>query len=186
MSDTEKPVLENPIKIGPIIGLIVFFSLARGCYSSHKSDHAESGHVPLLKQMLVDKSATIAKINPSYKEVTVKIMHVPMKHYEVSYTYWADGAHSGTRTLSEPPTSLEMPIYYAKSDPDVSSFDPEADIKKIQSDASSNSNLYWSIGWATFGVLGLLGWISEIRKYRKAKKAIKDAEETAYQKAVNY
>ncbi len=184
----EKPVLKNPIQFAPTIGIVVLFCLASGCYSSYKDRHKETKYLPLLKEMITDKTVTIAKVDPTYKEVTVKIMRVPIKHYEVNYTYRVNGSmpYSGKRILSAPPSTAEMPLYYAKSDRSYSSFEPEADIRRIEEAASSKSSLYWSIGWLVFAVMSLLGYLSEIRAYLRAKKANRDAEEAAYQQATNY
>ncbi|KAA2242663.1 hypothetical protein F0L74_09025 [Chitinophaga agrisoli] len=164
------------------------FSLASGCYSSYKDGRAETRYLPLLKDMIKDNSVAIANVDPQYKEVTIKILGVPVKHYEVNYTYQVNGSgpYSGIRALSTQPTSAEMPLYYAKSDYSYSSFEPEEDIKRITAAASSRSRLYWSIGWLVIAVASTYGYVSEAMAYLKAKKAIKDAEEEAYRRATTY
>jgi len=184
----ERPTLKNPIKIGPIIGIVIIIIIGNGCYSSHRERQKETRYIPLLQEMLKDNTVAVAKVDPVYKEVTMKVMGVPMKHYEVTYTYMVNGGgpYNGSRYLYEPPASAEMPLYYAKSDPSYSSFEPEEDIKRIKEKAASNSNLYWGIGWYAVAFLALVGYLSEARNYLKAKKAIRDAEEAAYQRATNY
>ncbi|SDF76918.1 hypothetical protein [Chitinophaga filiformis] len=184
----ERPTLKNPIKIGPIIGIVILLVIANGCYSSHRERKNEIKYIPLLEAMMKDNTVAVAKVDPTYKEVTIKVMGLPMKHYEVTYTYDVNGGgpYKGERTLSSPPTSAEMPLYYAKSDPSYSSFEPQEDIKRITERSSSNSNLYWCIGLYVVAVLALFGYISEALNYLKAKKAIRDAENAAYQKATNY
>jgi len=184
----ERPTLKNPIKIGPIIGIVFILFVANGCYSCHRERQNETKYIPVLKAMMKDNTVAVATVDPTYKEVTIKVMGVPMKHYEVTYTYEVNGGgpYHGERTLSAPPTSAEMPLYYAKSDPSYSSFEPEEDIKRITEKASSNSNLYWGIGWLVVAMLALLGYISEARSYVKARRAIRAAEEASYQRATNY
>ncbi|SHN33871.1 hypothetical protein [Chitinophaga sp. CF418] len=184
----ERPTLKNPIKIGPIIGIVFIIFIANGCYSSHRERQKETKYIPVLKAMMEDNTVAVAKVDPVYKEVSIKVMGVPMKHYEVTYTYKVNGQgpYNGERTLSAPPTSAEMPLYYAKSDPSYSSFEPQEDIKRITEKASSNSNLYWSIGWWVIAFLATFGYLSEAWNYLKAKKAIRDAENAAYHKATNY
>jgi len=184
----QQPTLKNPIKIGPIIGILIMMVIANGCFSSHREKQNETKYIPVLKAMMTDNTVAVAKVDPTYKEVSMKIMGIPVKHYEVTYTYEVNGGgpYNGTRTLSNPPTSAEMPLYYAKSDPSYSSFEPEEDIKRITEKAASNSNLYWAIGWFVVAVLALLGYLSEARAYLRAKKAIRDRENAAYQQATNY
>lgn len=183
----QTPALKNPIKIGPVIGIIILFVIAKGCYSSHKEGKEEARYIPVLEQMMKENTVAVAKVDPTYKEVSIKVMGVPIKHYEVTYTYWVDGRpYNGKRSLSTPPASAEMPLYYASADNAYSSFEPQLDIKRINEAVSSNSNLYWSIGWLAFAVLALFGYISEAKTYLKAKKARREAEERAYQQATTY
>ena len=184
----EKPALKNPMKIGPLIGIFFMFCLANGCYSNHIKDHKQNINIPLLQEMIADQTTTVAYINPSVKEITVEVMHIPVKYYEVTYKYHVPGRsdYNGKATLSEPPAKAEMTVYYSKTRPSYSVFEPEKELKKVKSESTSNSNLYWSIGWLVLAFGSLALYIAEARTYYKAKKAIRDAEEEAYQRATNY
>lgn len=179
---------ENPFKLAPLISVIVMMFFANGCYSSYKERRDELKYIPLLEAMMKDNTVAVAKVNPAYKEVSMKIMGVPVKYYEVTYSYEANGGgpYNGERSLSSPPTSAEMPLYYSKFDPSYSSFEPELDIKRIKEAASSKSKLYWSIGWLVLSLLVAGHFVVEAKAYLKARKAKKDAEEAAYNSATTY
>jgi hypothetical protein len=183
-----QPVPYNPSKIAPLITIFVMLFLARGCYSSYNDRLNENKKIPLLEAMMKDNTVTIAKVDPVYKEVTMKIMGIPTKSYEVNYTYEVNGGgpYKGKRTFSSPPTSIEMPLYYSKSEPSYSSFEPEVDIKRIQEKESSKSNLYCCIGFVLLAVIVAAHYVIEARAYVNARRAMIAAEEAARRNAGNH
>ncbi|MBW8684751.1 hypothetical protein [Chitinophaga rhizophila] len=182
-----QPTVKNPFKIAPIISVALMLFFANGCFSSYKDRQKEMRHLPLLEAMMKDNTVAIATVNPGYKEVTMKIMGVPIKYYEVTYSYQLNGGgpYNGERILSSPPATTEMPLYYAKSEPSYSSFEPELDIKRIKEAAASTSKLYWSIGWVVLSLMVAIQFVAEIVTFFKERKAVIAAEE-AYRQSTHY
>lgn len=150
-------------KISAVIAIIVCFALSKGCISDYMKG-GDKAAIAKFETMLKDNSKTTAILQDQYKEVTIKIMKVPVKTYEFKYDYVVDG-HNYTRnhTFSTLPTTQDLEVYYLKSDPSFSIVDPKSNLDSEKEKNSAKKPLYWGIGWGILGILVLLNFISELR-----------------------
>jgi hypothetical protein len=158
-------------KIYAVIGILVCFFLSKGCIS----DYMEGGDKTAIanyEAMLADNSKTTATLHDEYKELTVKIMKVPVKTYDFKYDYTVDGrSYTGRHIFSELPTTTDLEVYYLKSNPSYSVVNPKSKLDSEKEKNSSKGPLWWGIGWGILGILILLGFVSELRE-KKAAAAI--------------
>ena len=150
-------------KISAVIAVIVCFALSRGCISDYMKG-GDKAAIAKYETMLADNSKTTAILQERYKEVTVKIMKVPVKTYEFKYDYVVDGHnYTGDHTFSTLPTTQDLEVYYLKSDPSFSIVNPKSQLDTEKEKNSSKSPLWWGIGWGVLGIMVLLNFISELR-----------------------
>ncbi|WPO80863.1 hypothetical protein [Flavobacterium sp. KACC 22761] len=152
-------------KIGGIVILIVAIACCKQCTSEYIKG-GDNKAISNYEKMIFDKSTAIAELYPEYKETTVKIAHVPIKTYEFRYHFEVDGnKYEGEHTFStDLPKSNTLKIYYLKDDPNFNLQDPQAKLDSEKEKNTSNSSLYWAIGWGVFALLMLLGLIDEFKK----------------------
>ncbi len=126
------------------------------------------------EKMLFDKSVVDAELYPEYKEITVKVMKVPIKTYEFRYYFELNGKkYEGQNTFqAELPKSDVIPVYYLKDDPNFNCVDPTSLLKTEKEKNSSNSDLYWGIGWGILGLLLLIGTFSKDEETVENKETI--------------
>ncbi|HUP13982.1 MAG TPA: hypothetical protein VM187_17300 [Niastella sp.] len=155
-------------KISAVIGILVCFFLSKGCISDYMKGGDKTA-ISRYEAMLADNSKTTATLHDEYKEVTVKIMKVPVKTYEFKYDYIVDGhTFTGDHTFSTLPTSENLEVYYLKSNPSFSIVDPKSKLESEKEKNSAKGPLYWGIGWGILGLLVLLNFISELREKKAA------------------
>jgi hypothetical protein len=153
-------------KISAIIGILVCFFLSKGCINDYMKG-GDKDAILRYEAMLADNSKTTATLRDEYKEVTVKIMKVPVKTYEFKYDYTVDGrSYAGEHTFSNLPTTTNLEVYYLKANPSVSVVNPKSKLESEKEKNSAKGPLYWGIGWGILGALILLGFISELREKR--------------------
>ena len=116
------------------------------------------------EKMFSDSSFTIGVLDSEYKEVTVRVMRVPIKTYEFKYKFNVEGnSYKGEHTFSKLPENEIVKIYYLKSDPSFNCVNPEERLEKEKEKESSNSDLYWGIAWGIFCLLAIVGFIMGLR-----------------------
>jgi hypothetical protein len=130
------------------------------------------------EKMLFDNSTVEAELYPEYKQTTIKIAGIPMKSYDFRYHFNVDGnEYEGKHTFNaDLPKSNTLKIYYLKTDPNFNTQNPQSKLEAEKEKNSSNSSLYWAIGWGVFGILSLLGLISEFKKKEEPETEAPAAE----------
>lgn len=153
-------------KISAVIAIIVCFALSKGCISDYMKG-GDKAAIAKYESMLADNSKTTAILQERYKEVTVKIMKVPVKTYEFKYDYVVAGHnYTGDHTFSTLPTVQDLEVYYLKSDPSFSIIDPKSKLESEKEKNSAKKPLYWGIFWGVLGIGVLLSFIKELRENR--------------------
>jgi hypothetical protein len=155
-------------KIYSVIAVLVCFALSKGCISDYMKG-GDKAAIANYEAMLADNSKTTATLHNEYKEMTVKIMKVPVKTYDFKYDYTVDGrSYTGRHIFSELPKTNDLEVYYLKTNPSFSVVDPKDKLDSEKEKSSSKSPLWWGIGWGILGILVLLNFISELRGKKPA------------------
>lgn len=155
-----KDFFDRIIQFG-IVGFMLFMS--KTCSDMH-NEGGNNKAISNYKKMIFDNSSTIAEYYPEYKETSIKVMGVPMKSYDFRYFFTVNHVkYEGERVLHNLPKENLFHVFYLKNDPNFNTATPKEDLKHEQEKNSSNSNLYWSIGWGVLGSLILLGLLIEIK-----------------------
>jgi hypothetical protein len=154
------------------VTIVVLLALSKGCIS----DYAKGGDnkaISNYEKMLFDSTVATASLEPDYKEVTVTIMHAPVKSYEFRYTFEVGTeSYGGGITYSKLPTKTTLPVYYLKDDPNFNSTDPANALAAEKAKNTSTAPLYWGIGWGILGTLMLLAFVGELRQPKPAEKRV--------------
>jgi hypothetical protein len=149
-------------KLSAIIGFIICFVLCKGCISDYMKG-GDKAAIANYEKMLADNSKTTATLHDEYKEVTVKIMKVPVKTYDFKYDYTVDGrSYTGRHIFSELPKTTDLEVYYLNTDHSYSVVDPKEKLDKEKEKNSSKGPLWWGIGWGVLGILVMINFISEL------------------------
>ncbi len=113
-------------------------------------------------------ATTTAQLADQYKETTIKIAGIPIKLYEVEYTFFVLGDEfSGKKSLNDPPTQAQMEVTYLPSDPDINAIQPQEELSKMLEQSNSNTSLY--IGLALLLVSLIIG-IGRVKAFKQPKK----------------
>jgi hypothetical protein len=146
------------------IFILIFFSLSKGCISDYIKG-GDNKAISNYEKMLFDSTVATAMYEPEYKEVTVKIAHIPIKTYEFRYKFFVGiQSYEGGVTLNQLPTKATLPVFYLKEDPYFNSTDPASALAKEKEKNSSKAPLYWGIAWGLIALFALMGFVSELRK----------------------
>ncbi|MCZ4245760.1 hypothetical protein [Pedobacter punctiformis] len=150
-----------------IAGCAIFCKMCTDMHLKGGDNKAISNY----EKMIFDNSIIEAELYPNYKEVTVKIMKLPIKTYEFRYHFDINNQkYEGSHTFNaELPKSNILKVYYLKDDPNFNCYDPKANLEIEKEENSSNKNLYWAIGWGAFGLLMLMGFIISLREEKTQK-----------------
>ncbi|MBO9201952.1 MULTISPECIES: hypothetical protein [Niastella] len=150
-------------KISAAFAIIIFFALSKSCISDYKKG-GDKAAIAKYEKMLEDNSKTTAELRDTYREVTVKIMKVPVKTYEFKYDYKVnETSYSGEHSFSELPTSKYLEVYYMKEDHSVSCVNPQSLLASENQKNTSKEPLYWGIGFGVLCVFSIFGLVAELR-----------------------
>lgn len=162
-----KEIFEKLVQLGIIALLFV-------CCQTCTNDYIKGGDKKAIanyQTMIKDNSSTTAEYDPMYEETTIKIAKVPVKTYDFKYHFSIDNqTYTGEITLTKLPTSNQLKVFYLKTNPNINTLDPQGALQIEKEKNSSNSNLYWAIGWGILAVLMLIGFISNIKEIINNKK----------------
>jgi len=163
-----------------IVGIVLLI-LAISCCKQCTSEYIKGGDnkaISNYEKMLFDNSTVNAELYPEYKETTIKIAGIPMKTYEFRYHFEIDGSqYEGKHTFNtDLPKSNQLKVYYLKTDPNFNMQDPKSALETEKEKNSSNSSLYWAIGWGIFALMALFGVIDEFKKKKEPEAEIEAAE----------
>jgi hypothetical protein len=158
-------------KISAVIAILICVALSKGCISDYMKG-GDKDAITKYETMLKDNSKTTATLQDQYKEVTIKIMKMPVKTYEFKYDYEVKGRnYTGGHTFSNLPTTENLEVYYLKDNPSYSVVDPKGKLESEKEKNSAKGPLYWGIGWGILGLMVLVGFISELRENRSGAVA---------------
>jgi len=150
-------------KITGVIAILILFFLSKGCISDYMKG-GDKAAIAQYEKMLADDTKTTAQLRNEYKEVTIKIMKMPVKTYEFKYDYTVNEMpYSGEHTFSELPATKDLEVYYLKESPSVSCVNPQSKLSGEKEKNSSKGPLYWGIGWGILCALATIGFIAEVR-----------------------
>lgn len=149
-------------KITSIILLLLCIVFCKQCTSDYLNG-GDNKAISNYEKMLFDKSQTEAELYPEYKEVTIKVMKVPVKSYEFRYHFDLEGIkYEGQHTFqSKLPKQNKVQIYYLKEDPNFNCVNPNELLIAEKEKNTSKKDLYWGIGWGIIGILTLLSFFSK-------------------------
>jgi hypothetical protein len=164
-------------KIFGIVLVLIAFSCCKQCTSEYVKG-GDNKAISNYEKMLFDDSVVEAELYPDYKQTTIKIAGLPMKSYEFRYHFEIDGnKYEGEHTFNtDLPKSNLLKVYYLKSDPNFNMQNPKSELEKEKEKNSSNSSLYWAIGWGILGIIMLIGLIDEFKKKEEPETKVEAAE----------
>ena len=145
-------------KILGIIIVIICITLCKTCTSDYLKG-GDNKAISNYEKMIFENSKITAQLYPNYKEITIKVMKIPMKTYQFRYHFDINGIkYEGQHSfLTELPKSNSLDVFYLKDDPNFNCVDPNEQLSNEKEKNSSNKNLYWGIGWGVFGLFTLIG-----------------------------
>lgn len=152
-------------KIISIVILVLSITCCKQCTSEYIKG-GDNKAISNYEKMLFDNSTIEAELYPEYKQTTIKIAGLPLKSYDFRYHFDLEGIkYEGKHTFNTNlPKSNRLKVYYLKNDPNFNTQNPKSELETEKEKNSSNSNLYWGIGWGVFSILTLLGVINEFKK----------------------
>lgn len=140
---------------------ILFFLFCAGMCTQCTKSYINGGDKELIanyETMINDKLTVEAELYSEYKEVTLKVMKVPVKTYDFKYHFEIDNQkYEGEKTFYQLPTNTKLKVYYLKNNPAFNCEDPVKLLLTEKEKNSSKTDLYWGIGWGVLGILTLLG-----------------------------
>lgn len=121
-----------------------------------------------LEQLVAQGEETIGFLKSEYTEKTIKIAKVPIKTYEVGYTFKVgEKEYSGVKTLENPPTEPTISVKYLPSDPMVNAADPASELASLN-ESEGTTTLLIGLGLILAGAgLGFF----RFKSLQKAKSA---------------
>jgi hypothetical protein len=154
------------------VTIVVLLALSKGCISDYVKG-GDNKAISNYEKMLFDSTVATARLQSEYKEVTVTIMHAPIKSYEFRYKFYVGTeSYEGGITYTKLPTKITLPVFYLKDDPNFNSPDPAGALATEKAKNTSKAPLYWGIAWGLLGTLMLLGFISELRASKPAQDGL--------------
>jgi len=172
--------------INRIVFIVILFAASKSCLTDYVNG-ADKTKIEQYQQMIDDKSVVEAKLSESYTERTIKVLKVPIKSYDFSYTFSLENKfYKGDITLKKLPESLYIDLYYLKDNPNITSLNPYDDLENEKEKESSLSNLFWGILWGLIAIGLLLTFIPIFGRTKKSGAEINQEEkkrETTYEKS---
>ncbi|MFD2941427.1 hypothetical protein [Flavobacterium notoginsengisoli] len=164
-------------KFGSIVVLLIAVFCCKNCAGEYIKG-GDNKAISNYEKMIFDNSTVQAELYNEYKETTIKIAGIPMKTYKFRYHFDIDGNnYEGEHTFNtDLPKTNKLTVYYLKTDPNFNLVDPKGELKKEKGKNTSNSSLYWAIGWGIFSLMGLLSVIDQFKKKPEAETEIEPAE----------
>ncbi|KAA3624615.1 MAG: hypothetical protein DWQ02_22865 [Bacteroidetes bacterium] len=147
----------------PILLLIIGIQFTRDYFGTSETKTRED-----LQLLVTSGERTMAILNNEYKEKTIKIAKIPIKTYEVNYTFMVRGKqYKGKKTLDSPPTSLEAEVTYLSIDPTINAIDPAEELSEF---IESEGNIGYLITGMILFLVGLALLYFRLRPLLNLKK----------------
>ncbi|MBC5774813.1 hypothetical protein H8S95_12120 [Pontibacter sp. KCTC 32443] len=146
------------------------YSFTTDYFSDEKKQHLEED-IAAYEKLVASPTEAVALLDSVYTERTIKIMGAPIKTYETTYFFEANGQkYTGLYNPTEPPTIPVIPIQYLAEDPSINSADAKKQLASLHEESTSNLSLYLGLGLFLFGGISAYSNISAIRKRRRDKE----------------
>ncbi len=146
----------------PLVLIVIGIQFTRDYFGDTGAESKEK-----YEKLISEGETTTAKLASKYKETTIKIAGLPIKLYEVEYTFSANNqTYSGTKSLSGPPSEPLMQVTFLSTDPSVNAINPNEELAKMEEYEKSSSTLYIGLGLL---VVGLLIGFYRIKSFIKSK-----------------
>ncbi|MEJ8756979.1 hypothetical protein WG947_08235 [Pontibacter sp. H259] len=140
-------------------------------YFSDTKRQQLADNIAAFERLVATPSETVALLDSVYTERTIKIMGAPIKTYETTYYFNANGQqYTGIYNPTEPPTLPVITIKYLAEDPSINSVDPQKELASLKDESTSNLSLYIGLGLMLFGGFSGYSHLSAIRKRKRAKE----------------
>ena len=95
-----------------------------------------------LQELINNGEQTSATLSNEYTEKTTKIAKIPIKTYEVEYTFLVNETkYSGVKKLKSPPETTNMTVTYLAMNPEKNAINPLAELAEINEYENSSSTL---------------------------------------------
>ncbi len=157
-------------------GTIFFITSLVGLNNYFNDDerHIRQEKINDLEQLVKQGVKAVALRDPEYTETTVKIARIPVTSYSGTYRFMVGTVQyaNGYKQNEEPKHSV-MEIYYLKSNPNVNSPTPNADLESLKDAQSSRFGLY--VGLFFLFVSSGSIWMG-IKNIRDKKRREEEAE----------
>jgi hypothetical protein len=122
-----------------------------------------------LEQLISQGEETMGFLNSEYTEKTTKIAGLPIKTYEVGYTFKVgEKEYSGIKKLENPPTEPIVSVKYLPSEPTINAVDPVSALASLNESEGDSKTLLVGLGLVLAGAgLGFF----RFKSLQKAKSA---------------
>ena len=146
----------------PLVLIVIGIQFTRDYFGDTRAESKER-----YENLISEGEKTTAKLASQYKETTIKIAGLPVKLYEVEYTFSANGKkYSGSKSLQGPPSEPLMQVTFLPSDPNINAINPSEELSKVEEHENSSSTLYIGLGLL---VVGLLIGYYRVKSFRKPR-----------------
>lgn len=152
----------------PILLLIIGVQVTRDYFGSSTGEAKEK-----YETLISSGQTTVAQLNSEYKETTIKVAKIPIKTYEVYYTFSVNGKqYNGTKKLRSPPIDRTMQVVYLPSNPVINSINPKEELKKINEMEGEISTLMIGAGVILLGLFLLYNRLKKMKKTKSISSTI--------------
>jgi hypothetical protein len=162
-----KEVFEKLVQLGIIALCLVFCQTCT-------NDYIEGGDNKIIsdyQKIISENTFTTATYSPIYKENTIKIAGLPIKTYDLDYSFEVNKLHyKGKKTFTELPKDNQTKVFYLKENPNINSLNPQRDLKAERNKNNATGNLYWGIFWGALSLIMMVGFIINIREFINNRK----------------
>ncbi len=154
----------------PLILIVIGIQFTRDYFGNNGAETKAK-----YEKLISEGQTATANLASQYKETTIKIAGLPIKLYEIEYSFSVNGQeYSGTKSLKEPPGKPQMEVTYLSSDPSENAINPNEELNSIREYERSSSTLYIGLGLL---LVGLIIAYSRIKSFRKQKNDLNNRKE---------
>jgi hypothetical protein len=122
-----------------------------------------------LEELISGGTETDGVLQNEYTEKTIKIAKIPVKTYEVTYSFKVNETeYTGTKTLKSPPTESAIKITYLPTNPAINASNPQEELALLNNYENDSTTLIIGLVLMLAG-LGL-GYF-RFKSYQKSKAA---------------
>ena len=148
----------------PAILIVIGVQFTRDYFSDTNKEKKAT-----LQQLLTNGKDAEAVLDSEYTEKTVTIARIPVKTYEVKYSFTVDGKnYTGLQVSKTEPAEATVKVKYLPNDPSVNAAGAEQELTDLNEQQDSGRGLYVGLAIIAAGLgLGVYRYIS----YKKSQEA---------------